>query len=81
LLSRGELKPENESGIIATQDEALQIKDRAKIIFKTKPNTNADCVNMTIGTIHQRAQYWQRTVLNGNVMECVIKYPLTYARI
>jgi len=39
LLSRGDLKAETESGIIAAQFEALQIKDRAIKIFKTKPNS------------------------------------------
>ena len=39
MLSRGDLKAETESGIIAAQDEALKIKDRAIRIFKTKPNS------------------------------------------
>lgn len=34
LLSRGDLKAATESGIIAAQDEALQIKDRVIKIFK-----------------------------------------------
>jgi hypothetical protein len=39
MLSRGDLKAETEIGIKAAQDEALQIKDRAIKIFKTKSNS------------------------------------------
>jgi len=62
-LSRGDLKEETESEIIAAQDQALQTKYHATNYYKQKQTANADTVNNLTrlwNTSYQHAQYWQK---------------------
>jgi hypothetical protein len=79
--SRGLLKAETESEMIAAQDQALQTKCHATKVLKTV-TANADCVNNMMRqwtTLYQHAQYWQQNNTYSDMMECVLNYTLTYA--
>jgi len=47
-LSRGDLKAETESEIIAAQEQTLKTKYHATKYYKQKPTANADYVNNLI---------------------------------
>jgi hypothetical protein len=81
-LSKGDLKAETGSEIVAAQDQALQTKYYAKC-YKQKKTANADYVislRRQQTTLHQRAQYWQKKNTSNDMIEGALNYTSVYVR-
>jgi hypothetical protein len=80
-LAREDLNEENESEIIAAQDQALQRKPYSIKILQTE-RTHADYVNNLMRketTVNQHAHYWQKQYIKRYDGVCV-QLALTHAR-
>jgi hypothetical protein len=81
-LSKGDLKGETESEIIAPQYEALQTKYHATKILQTERDSKRRLCKQfdeTLNTSYQHTQYWQKNNTQRHE-KCVLNYTVTYAR-
>jgi hypothetical protein len=74
----GDMKGENESEIIAAQDQALQSKYHATKILQTETDSNH--MMRQLNTSYQHAEDWQKNNTYGDMTDCVLNYILTYAK-
>ena len=83
-LSKGDLKAETESEIVAAQDQVLQTKYDATKILNTEIDSKCRLCQQFDETvdyiIYQHAQYWQKNSTQKDMTECVHNYTSTYAR-
>jgi hypothetical protein len=82
-LSKGDLKAETESEIVAAKDQALQTKCHATKILQTETDSKCRlCPNLRRQqtALCQRAQYWQKNNTSNDMIECVLNYTSTYVR-
>ena len=82
-LSKGDLKVENESEIVAAQDQALQTKYYATKILSTE--TDSKCrlwqqFDETIDHIISACPILAKEQYTKDIIECVPNYTSTYAR-
>ena len=76
-LSKGDLKAETESEIVAAQDQALQTKYYATKILTTETESKCRLCQQFNETIDL---YWQKKSTQKDKIECVPNYTSTYAR-
>jgi hypothetical protein len=77
-LSKGDLKAETESEMVAAQHQAMQQK-----YCKQEQIANADYVinlRRQQTTLCQRAQYLQKNNISSDMIECVLNYTSIYVR-
>ena len=82
-LSKGDLKAETESEIVAAQDQALQTKYYATKILSSETDSKCRLCQQFDETIDHRisnALYWQKNSTQKDKIEFVPNYTSTYAR-